>query len=90
MTIGGPDPDKECQIPFRFAISRRDPFIKYNECVLDHTGRPWCPTELDSEGKFRTSFAGPNWPNVNKKWGYCDGDCQIPDLPTGDCHICLH
>ena len=91
MTIDGPDPNKECKIPFKFTNNRRYPkFIQYNECALDHTGRPWCPTKLDSEGKFVTKFSGQNWMDVNKNWGYCDGDCPIPDLPAGDYQICLH
>ena len=57
---------------------------------MDYIGRPWCPTKLDSEGKFVTKVFGQNWTDVNKNWGYCDGDCPIPDLPAGDYQICLH
>ena len=79
MTIDGPDPNKECKIPFKFTNDRRYPkFIQHNECALDHTGRPWCPTKLDGNGRFSTSLV------ENNDWGYCGYDCVLTDLPAGD------
>ena len=91
VTKGGPDTNKLCKIPFEYSETRHfQKFIKYNNCALDHLGKAWCPTKLDSDGKFITRFWGnPNISNVNKNWGYCGDNCQIIEPPAGEKRTCL-
>ena len=91
MTDGGPDPDKECVLPFSFSeIYNLQEWKDYNTCALDHIGRPWCPTKLGSNGRF---FSGgfiddttnqTTDPIISTNWGYCGKNCPLPDLPAGN------
>ena len=93
MTIGGPDPNKECVFPFAFSETHfRRKWVHYNACALDHIGTPWCPTKLDSNGRFPhggfvNRFTNPY--RTNTDWGYCENDCPISVLPAGNIKILL-
>ena len=88
MTEGGPDPNKECVLPFRFLYQLKLVFYNYSKCALDHVGKPWCPTKLDPKGVFDASIKCKDGERctrrINKNWGYCGDDCQITDPPAGD------
>ena len=82
MTKSGPDPDKECIFPFIYntmwyGMDHPKDEKTYNACALDHIGRAWCPTKLDSDGQFRGGYE-------SKNWGHCGYDCPLTDLPAGD------
>ena len=59
-TVSGPQPDRECQFPFRF----RDRIFSSCTSDFDQNGRRWCSVELDSQGK-----------HISGKWGYCPNNC---------------
>ena len=86
-TKSGPDPNKECFLPFtffEFGVGKKT----YNTCALDATGTPWCPTELPAMGSlefYLEKGAKCPW----KSWGYCNKDCPIEDPPGGNFIECF-
>ena len=73
MTVGGPDPDKQCVFPFIFSG------VTYYECTLagNQQGetQEWCSTLTDSNG-LHVGGEG--------NWGWCPSDCTgiSPPPPT--------
>ena len=57
----------QCTFPFLFNAK------SYNSCAQASNGKPWCATELKSDGSY-------------KNWDYCDENCVVgkskisPDL----------
>ena len=64
-TTSGPDVlGRNCVFPFIYYGQM------YQECIDMHNyGIPWCPTELDYDGKY-----------IDGKWGNCSDECSSKDF----------
>ena len=74
MTVGGPNPNKPCVLPFQYHNMTFNTCTYYDGVYDEVDDKAWCATKVDGSNNH---FSGDEYDQQN--WGNCGPNCPVPE-----------